>query len=69
MRLRVRKLVSALAVVGTLSLAIPAAAFAVFGAIAVNPNDGVWGKSWNYPTKAGAENRALNECRSSAGGG
>ena len=69
MQIRARKFASALAVVGFLSLALPAAALAVFGAIAVNPNDGVWGKSWNYPTKTGAENRALNECRSAPGGG
>lgn len=34
-----------------------------FAAIAVNPNDNTAGWSFNYATRAGAERRALRECR------
>jgi hypothetical protein len=57
-------LVTAVAVAVTLLMAAPAAAFAAFGAIAVDPFTHHWGKSWGYSTKRGAELRALSECRS-----
>jgi hypothetical protein len=34
-----------------------------FAAIAVNPHDNTAGWSFNYATRAGAERRALRECR------
>lgn len=34
-----------------------------FGAIAVDRSDGAYGFSLDYPTRAGAERRALRECR------
>jgi hypothetical protein len=38
-----------------------------FGAIAVDRTDGAYGFSLDYPTRAGAERRALRECRIHAG--
>ncbi len=63
MHFRARKLITAVAVIATLGLAAPAAAFAAFGSIAVDPFTHAWGKSWSYSTKKGAEKRALTECR------
>jgi hypothetical protein len=64
MHFRARKLVTALAVIATLGLAAPAAAFAAYGAISIHlfPHKTAWGRSWNYPTKSGAKRRATREC-------
>lgn len=45
-----------------LLLAAPAAAQADWGAIAVNPQTGATGISYNYNTAAAAKKRARNEC-------
>jgi hypothetical protein len=69
MHLRARRLVTALAVIATMGLAAPAAAFAVYGAISVHLfRHGItaWGNSWNYPTKSGAKRRATRECEQHA---
>ena len=68
MRLRARKLMSAFVIVGTMALALPAVALAVYGSIYVNPYNHVWGKSWDASTKAAAENKALSECETHGGG-
>jgi hypothetical protein len=60
MHFRVPKLITALAVIGTLGLAVPAAAFANFGAIAVGSSS--WGKAWNYPTAGAAKRHATHAC-------
>lgn len=52
----------AVAAVLSLSLAMPAAADAAFGAIAVNPKTGAAGLSWNYPTQDGAKRHAERQC-------
>lgn len=44
------------------ALAGPSLASADVGAIAVNPQTGAFGKSFNYNTVAAAKKRALNEC-------
>ncbi len=44
-----------------------AAAAQGFGAIAYSPSTGQWGWARNYRTRAGAEQRAMQECRSAAG--
>jgi len=66
--LHARKFVMAVAVAMTLLMAAPAVAFAAWGAIAANGHTLVWGKSWGYSTKFGAEQRALAECRSAPHG-
>ena len=63
MHLRARKLVTAVAVIATLGLAAPAAAFAAWGSISADPFTHGWGKSWGYHSKLRAERRALRECR------
>ena len=45
-----------------LLLAVPAAAQADWGAIAVDPITGKYGVSFNYNSAKGAQNRARNEC-------
>jgi hypothetical protein len=45
-----------------LLLALPAAAHADWGAIAVNPFTGKTGIAYDYSTAAGAKHRARNEC-------
>lgn len=54
-------LVAALAI--SLPLAVPAAALAAYGAIAINPKTGAAGISVDYPTQDGAKHRANRECR------
>ncbi len=44
------------------SFAIAKPASASWAAIATNQANNIWGGSWNYPTKAQAEARALQEC-------
>jgi hypothetical protein len=58
--LHARKLVTAVAVILSLSLAVPAAAFAAFGAVAVGSSS--WGRAWSFPTKNGALRKAKHEC-------
>lgn len=58
-----------MAVAATLLLAAPAAAFAGFGAIAVNPHTETAGKSWGFATKRGAERAAFHTCFVTRGGG
>jgi hypothetical protein len=53
---------STLALSFALLLALPAAAEADWGAIAVNPVTGKTGFSFDYNTAAAAKNRARNEC-------
>jgi uncharacterized protein DUF4189 len=59
-----RRRLNALAVLGTLavSLALPAAALAAYGAIAINPTTGSWGVSVHAGTRGSAERRAKREC-------
>jgi hypothetical protein len=38
-----------------------------YGAIAYDQTNCAWGRSWNYPSQAEADNRAVSEC--SSGGG
>lgn len=45
-----------------LCLAVPAAAFAAYGAIAINPHTGAWGIGYNASTKRRAESVALKRC-------
>jgi uncharacterized protein DUF4189 len=45
----------------------PAESHGVYGSIAYDKTDCSWGRSWNYPTQSGADDRATSEC--SAGGG
>jgi Domain of unknown function (DUF4189) len=45
---------------GMLFLAVPAAAYAAFGAVAVGSSS--WGKAWSFPTKSGALHKAKHEC-------
>ena len=52
----------AVAISFVLLLALPAAAQADWGAIAVNPFTGKTGTSYDYNTAAAAKNRARNEC-------
>ena len=54
--------VMALALVATSFVTSPAQADN-FGAIAYSPSTGASGRSWDYPSRAGAENAALNKCR------
>jgi len=37
-------------------------AFAEYGAIAYDDQSCGWGRSWNFPDQAGADQRALSEC-------
>jgi hypothetical protein len=60
MQVRARKLVSTLAVSAALLLALPAAAFAAYGSIAVGTSGA--GKSWGYSTKHAAIHKARREC-------
>jgi hypothetical protein len=60
MRLRARKVATALAIISTLGMAAPAAAFAAYGSIVVG-NSGA-GKSWGFPTKHSAIRKARHEC-------
>jgi hypothetical protein len=46
----------------SLALAVPAAASADFGAIAVNPNTSASGVSFGYNKKSNAKRRAKREC-------
>ncbi len=64
MHFRARKLVTAVAVVSTLGLAAPAAAFAAYGSIAVHlfAHKTAWGKAAGYPTKRAAKRKATREC-------
>lgn len=48
--------------VSALGLASPASAQDLYAAIAYSPSKGVVGVSANYPTKEGAEERAMGEC-------
>ena len=45
----------------------PAESHGVYGSIAYDKTNCAWGRSWNYPTQSGADDRATSEC--SAGGG
>ncbi len=60
MYFRTRKFVTALAVVGSLGLAAPAAAFAGWGSIAVGSSS--WGKAWGAPTASLAKKAATHAC-------
>jgi hypothetical protein len=53
----------AVAVALSLSLAAPAAAFALYGAIAINPKTAGWGVAYNAPAKWYAKRQALRKCR------
>ncbi|MGV1047104.1 MAG: DUF4189 domain-containing protein [Solirubrobacterales bacterium] len=57
-----RRALAALAVSLVLLFAAPAAAQAYWGAIAVNPETGRYGVSYDYATVAGAKHRARVEC-------
>jgi Domain of unknown function (DUF4189) len=60
-RVRAGIAISAVAAV-VLALAVPAVASADYGAIAVNPNTGASGVSFNYNRKGPALRRAHREC-------
>jgi Domain of unknown function (DUF4189) len=62
MTTNVRKAFPAAVVAISLALAIPAVASAEYGAIAVNPNTGASGVSFNYNKKGPALRRAQREC-------
>lgn len=62
MRNRTRGAIGAAAVALALTLAIPAAAEADWGAIAVDPFSGKVGLSYDYNSANGAKHRALREC-------
>ncbi len=65
----IRTFVKSAVVVLPLMLATTASGFADnFGAIAYAPNNGAMGWSYDYSTRADAENRAMDECRSRASG-
>jgi hypothetical protein len=53
-----------LAALGTVafSITLPAAAFARYGAIAIDPAAGSWGTSYHEPTRAAAERKAKRDC-------
>jgi serine/threonine-protein kinase len=62
--------IAAAIAIPTISLgAIEANAQNSYGAIARSPSTQDKGYSWNYRTRAAAENRALSECESLAGTG
>ena len=46
--------------IGALAAAAPA--FAEYGAIAYDRSNCAWGRSWNYDSQRGADNRAMSEC-------
>jgi hypothetical protein len=58
---RARGLVAATVIV--VSLAAPASASALYGAIAVNRHTGAWGVGYNAPAKWRAKVLALRHCR------
>lgn len=58
-----RRRIAVLVLATTMLFAVPAAAQAYWGAIAVNPATGAYGVSYNYNTANGAKHRALNECK------
>ena len=62
MRNRSRGAIGAAVVALALTLAIPAAAEADWGAIALDPGTGKVGLSYDYNTANRAKHRALNEC-------
>ncbi len=62
MRNRSRAAIGTAAVALVLALAIPAAASADWGAIAVDPHTGKVGLSYDYSSAGRAKHRALNEC-------
>ena len=70
MLLTAKKFVLAFAVMGTLALAAPAAAFAAWGALAVGGNSSLYGYgySYNYSTRAAAQSRALHSCAKHSSG-
>lgn len=63
-----RLIAAALALVLSAPALPGAAAAQSFGAIAYSPATGQWGWARNFTTRAGAQNRALAECRSAARG-
>jgi hypothetical protein len=56
------KLVAALVTAITLLFAVPAVAQADWGAIAINPETGHYGISFEYNTAVAAQHRAKKEC-------
>lgn len=62
MRRRTRGTIGTAVVALALALAIPAAAEADWGAIAVDPHTGKVGLSYDYSSAHHAKKRALNEC-------
>ncbi|MBD2187387.1 DUF4189 domain-containing protein [Pseudanabaena mucicola] len=63
-------MIAAAVIVPTVSVgAIEAVAQVSYGAISRSPSTQDKGYSWNYRTRAAAENRALNECESISGAG
>jgi hypothetical protein len=61
-RQRTRALVLAVIAAAALALAVPALAAADWGAIAVSPQTGKVGVSYDYPTAHRAKKRALSQC-------
>ena len=65
MRKRTRGAIAATVAALVLILAIPAAAEAYWGAIAIDPYSGKVGLSYDYNSSSGAKQRALRECHKS----
>jgi hypothetical protein len=56
-------------VIPTISIGVIEAAAQSYGAISRSPSTQEKGYSWNYRTRAAAENRSLSECESMSGAG
>lgn len=62
MRTKLRRTAIVAVAVGALALAVPAAASAAWGSIAINPDSGEAGVSFNAQTKRDAKVAAINDC-------